>query len=298
MKKHIEYMLTLCDGLIPTRCLCHGDWLSVYETTDKRVYSTLYLAHAANILSKICRIVGDRDEGYYIDLFLRVKRAFKEAFVDEDGKIESDTQCCYILALAFGVLSDDDVREHLRRKFLQYGNKLTAGFHGAKYALEALCKAGLQDIAYTVITNTEYPSWGYSIENGATTIWERWDGYKKDGMHKDPMNSFNHFVFGSAGYWLFEGMLGITPEEDGAGFKKITVRPYLDKRIATGQGAYDSPNGLISVSFAYGGGGFDYTIALPKAMQVKFDFVQEVESIVEETDGKTKTYRVRLKERV
>jgi alpha-L-rhamnosidase len=92
-----------------------------------------------------------------------------------------------------------------------------------------LAKIGLKELAYTLLLNKDYPSWGYSIANGATTVWERWDGYKDGGKHKDAMNSFNHFVFGSAAFWLYEGVLGFSPIEDFAGFKKVKIHPYFDE---------------------------------------------------------------------
>ena len=296
MKKHIEYMLTLCDDYIPTRNYCHGDWLSVGETTDKTVYSTLYLAYATDLLAKICRIVGDSEEWYYIDLCLKIRRAFKEKFVGNDGRIESDTQCAYILAYAFGVLSATDVKEHLKRKFEQFDGHLVTGFHGTKFSLHVLCELGLKEIAYKLVTNTSYPSWGYSIVNGATTIWERWNGYEEGNLHVDKMNSFNHFVFGSIGHWFFEGMLGFSPTEEGAGFQKIRVRPYLDKQIGWAKGSYESESGKISAAYRYDEEGFfRYTITLPETVTANFDFETEVLESSEQAGDGFKTYDFRLK---
>lgn len=296
MKKHIAYMLSLSDDYIPVRNYCHGDWLSIGETTDKTVYSALYFAYATELLAKICQIVGDSDEGYYIDLCYNIRRAFKKKFVDENGKIYSDTQCAYILAYAFGVLSATDVKEHLKRKFEQTNFHLTTGFHGTKFSLNVLCELGLKEIAYKLVTNTDYPSWGYSIVNGATTVWERWNGYEKGNLHVDKMNSFNHFVFGSVGYWFFEGMLGFSPTEEGAGFHKVRVRPYLDRTIGWARGSYESKNGRISAAYRYDNAGFfRYTITAPETVVLDFDFETEVLESAEEAIEGFKTYTFRLK---
>lgn len=292
MKQHVKYMLNFSNDFVISAPNCHGDWLSVYEVTDKDVYSTLYFGYAVNLLAKICRILGDSDEDYYVDLFMRVKKAFKDKFVNEEtGVIKSDTECSYILAYAFEMLSAKDVKKHLIRKFNEYGNKLVAGFHGAKFALDVLAKVGLKDLAYTLLLNDEYPSWGYSIKNGATTIWERWDGVKDGGKHKDAMNSFNHFVFGSAIYWLYEGVLGISPTEDGAGFKKIKVRPYFDERIQSASGSYESVSGLISVEFKYTQNGIEYVIKLCNEITPVFDFENAIISQEKTADEQYATYK-------
>ena len=272
MKKHMDYMLKVSDGYIPVDSNSHGDWLSVYETTDKTVFSTLYFAYSADLMTKICSILGDRDEGYYLKMLLNIKRAFKENFVDENGVIKSDTQCVYILAYMFGVMSADQVRPHLKRKFEQYDNHLVAGFHGAKYALQTLCDVGLKDVAYQVLTNKDLPSWGYSVVSGGTTIWERWDGFTKDGAHVNKMNSYNHFVFGSTGYWFFEYMLGFKNSEFGIGYNKIKISPYFDKRIQSAKGSYDSVSGKISAKFEYDNDKIKYTISFNKNVVPEFSF--------------------------
>jgi len=286
MKQHVKYMLGFSNDYVISAPNCHGDWLSVYEVTDKDVYSTLYFGYAVNLLAKICRILGDSDEDYYVDLFMRVKKAFKDKFVDEDtGVIKSDTECAYILAYAFEMLNEKDVKAHIVRKFKQFGNKLVTGFHGSKFALDVLAKIGLKDLAYTLLLNDEYPSWGYSIKNGATTIWERWDGMKDGGNHKDPMNSFNHFVFGSAICWLYEGVLGISPMEDGAGFKKVKISPYFDERVPNVSGSYDSISGPIKVDYSFTDKGIEYTLEVGNEITPVFAFnnaVLEQEQAVKE----------------
>lgn len=295
MKQHIKFMLNASDDYIPVRCLAHGDWLNLDDVTDKVVFTTMYFAYSAYILSKVCRLLGDGDEWYYIDLFMRIKKAFREKFVDDDGKIKSDTQCCYILAISFGLMNVNEVREHLRRKFKERDDHLVTGFTGTKFALDALCKAGLVDVAYKLLTNTDMPSWGYHVKCGATTVWERWDGFKDGGTHADAMNSFNHFVFGSAAYWLFEGMLGIMPVIEEPAFKKVRVRPYLHQSIGSAKTFYNSVNGRFDANYKFTDSGIEYSLIAPNDCTVEFDFANEVLSSTIEQQGERKLYKFLLK---
>lgn len=295
MKQHIEYMLSVCDNYIPVGCLAHGDWLNYNDVTDKTVFSTMYFAYSVFILSRVCRILGDSDEWLYMDLFMRIKKAFRENFVYEDNKIKSDTQCCYILALISGLMNENEVKDNLERKFRERDYHLVTGFHGTKFALEALCRVGLIDIAYKILTNTDLPSWGYHIKNGATTIWERWDGYKEGETHLDRMNSFNHFVFGSAAYWLFEGMMGVKPVLDNPAFKEVVVRPYLNEKIESAKTYYESVNGRFDCEYKFVNDVIKYTLDAPLSCKVNFEFVNQIISSTEKIEGDRKTYEFLLK---
>ena len=246
----------------------YGDWLSL-ATTDLGVVSTLYFARAAQLCGKICKIIGDDDADYYSSMYESIKDAFTAKYIDENGRILSDTQSAYVLAYSFGIISLDDVRAHLVRKFEETRGRLTTGFLAIKYLLPTLCDIGRSDIAYRLITSTEYPGWGYSVVNGATTIWEHWDSYTHEQGIKNGMNSFNHYSFGSCTEWMYEYVLGIRTDENNAGFKSVTLCPCFDitGKITSASGYYDTPKGRIEVSWkALGDDVFEYVVKRDKGL--------------------------------
>ncbi len=294
LKKLISYYLAESPDLIRTGENGYGDWLSL-ATTDISVVSTLYFARAAYLCGVICGIIGDEDEEYYSGLFHDIKDAFTKRFIDGDGRIFSDTQSAYILAYSFGIISLDDVREHLVRKFEETNGWLTTGFLAIKYLLPTLCDIGRRDIAYRLITSTEYPGWGYSVVNGATTIWEHWDSYTHERGIKKGMNSFNHYSFGSCTEWMYEYVLGIKPGIDGAGFGSVLFRPYFDfdGRITAASGYYNSACGRIDVSYrTLSDGCFEYTVICPDSISSEFDF-PECEIVSALNDNNRHTFVLR-----
>ncbi len=250
----------------------YGDWLSLGSPSDLSAVSTLYYARAARLASRLCLIVGDSDSAVYASLFDKIKAAFRDKFIDRDGRILSDTQSLYVLGYKFGVISEKEARINLERKLREDGYKLTTGFLGIKFLLPTLCDLGFTDIAYAMLTSREYPGWGYSVVNGATTIWEHWDSYTEAEGIKKGMNSFNHYSFGSCTEWMFEYCLGIRPTESG-GFGEITIapRPDFSGRLTSASGHYDSPYGRISVEWRLDGDAVIYEATIPETVKYTVD---------------------------
>ncbi len=274
LKKLIDYYEVESPDFIRGYVGRYGDWLSLGTPTDLSVVSTLYYARAAYLAAELCKIIGDFEEGYYKTLYNNIKQAFREKFIDKDGKILSDTQSAYVIAYSFGLIDKEEVSTNLVRKFLEDDGKLTTGFLGIKFLLPVLCDIGRSDIAYSLMTSTEYPGWGYSVVNGATTIWERWNSYtEKDGILKG-MNSFNHYSLGSCTQWMYEYCLGIRPSVERVGFKKVTFAPVFDPsgKITHANGHYDTDYGRISVSWKADADTVKYTVALPDEIERDFDF--------------------------
>lgn len=254
----------------------YGDWLSLGNPTDLSVVSTLYYARAAYLASKLCGVIGDYEEEYYFDLYNSIKRAFCEKFIDEDGKILSDTQSAYAIAYSFGIIDKEMARKHLARKFEEDDKKLTTGFLGIRFLLPTLCEVGLRDIAYQLITSREFPGWGYSVMNGATTIWERWDSYtEKDGIKKG-MNSFNHYSLGSCTEWMYAYCLGISPLFDNPGCRKVKFAPYFDTsgKITSANGHYDTDYGRITVEWKREDNLYIYEVSAPSEIECEFEFAE------------------------
>lgn len=275
IKKMLDYYESTCpDHIRRVNGYVYGDWLSLGSPTDKDVVSTLYYARAAYIASVLCSIIGDYEAERYTQLFENIKKQFNAVFVDADGKILSDTQSCYVIAWRFGVIEKEMAYENLKRKIEEDGGTLTCGFLGVRFLLPALCDVGLTDIAYDLITNREYPGWGYSVMNGATTIWEHWDSYTEANGIRDGMNSFNHYSFGSCTEWMYEYCLGICPGIEHPGFAAVTFRPHFPSKgqLTSAEGYYDSVHGRIDVRWKQTGDEFLYEVSLPEGTEVTFDF--------------------------
>lgn len=276
LKKLLDYYQTESPGYIRGYIGRYGDWLSLGKTTDLSVISTLYYARAAYLAAKLCAVIGDYEEEYYKSLYESIKSAFCEKFVDSDGKIFSDTQSAYVIAYSFGLIDKEAARKHLIRKFKEDDGKLTTGFLGIRFLLPTLCEVGMRDVAYSLITSTEFPGWGYSVVNGATTIWERWDSYtEKDGIKKG-MNSFNHYSLGSCTEWMYAYCLGIRPSFDKPGCKKVKFAPYFDTsgKITSASGHYDTDYGRITVQWKKADNCYIYEVSLPSVIECEFEFAQ------------------------
>ena len=267
----------------------YGDWLSLGTPSDVSAVSTLYYARLASLAERMCELVGDSEAEEYRALFERLRRVFRKRFMPDGERILSDTQSLYVMAYKFGVIDAAEAKKNLVRKFDEDGGKLTTGFLGIKFLLPALCDLGMSALAYSILTSREFPGWGYSVVNGATTIWEHWDSYTVEGGIREGMNSFNHYSFGSCVEWMYEYCLGIRPSGDG-GFGRVTFAPVFDVtgKIRSARGHYDSELGRISVEWKALEDGFEYTVSVPEGVECAFDFGDMTAS---ETARTGNTYR-------
>ena len=281
MVRWIEYCLTQSDGLIrPDKG--YGDWLAIGADTPKEIIGTAYFAYSTKLVAEAAKTLGKTEEAAkYEQLFQDIKAAFNKKYVTADGHIQvssaikkndkietvirGNTQCCYVLALKFDLLSEEN-----RAKAAQYlveditANKdhLSTGFVGVSYLLPVLTQAGKTDTAFKLFLQDTFPSWLFSVKNGATTIWERWDGWTPEKGFQDPgMNSFNHYSLGSCGEWMFSTLAGI--DTDGPGFKKLIIRPTPGEGITWVKASYDSINGRIVSNWAIEGGKFTMDVTIP-----------------------------------
>ena len=179
--------------------------------------------------------------------------------------IRGNTQCCYILALRFGLLPDD-----MREKAMRYlveditarNNHLSTGFVGVSYLLPVLTQAGRTDTAFKLFLQDSFPSWLFSVKHGATTIWERWDGWTPEkGFQESGMNSFNHYSLGSCGEWMFSTLAGI--DTDGPGFRKPVIRPTPGEGISWVKASYNSINGRIVSNWKIEGDQLTMDVTVP-----------------------------------
>ena len=245
-----------------------GDWLSISADTPKDVLATAYYAYDASLMAQMARALGKpADAARYDALFARIKGAFNAAYVSPDGRIKGDTQTCYVLALRFGLLPDtlrQAAAQRLADNIQAKNNHLSTGFVGVGYLCPVLTGTGHNDIAYTLLRQTTFPSWGYSIKQGATTIWERWDGETKDKGFQDPgMNSFNHYSLGSVGQWLFQDVAGIDTDPAHPGYKHILLHPHPGPGLTAVHASYDSIRGPIRSDWKMASGQIVWDVTIP-----------------------------------
>ena len=193
----------------------YGDWLQVDAETPRDVLATAYFARSTADRGRRRRGPRPDDRGGRAPGAARrdPRGVHRRPTSDDDGTVEGGTQTGYLLALAFDLLPEELVPaavDHLAADIEKRGNRLTTGFVGVALLCPVLTEHGRADLAYALLHQEEFPSWGYSIRHGATTIWERWDGWTEHGgFQSAAMNSFNHYSLGSVGDWLFGRVAGI-----------------------------------------------------------------------------------------
>lgn len=239
------------DGYIVDTC-AYGDWLSIDAPTPKNVISTGYFAYCADLLSKMAGIIGNTDdERYYRQLFGNIKAAFNAAFVGEDGSVLGNTQTSYLIALKFDLLPTDELKRKAAELLVEdIKNKnwhLSTGFLGVAYLCPVLTEMGYGEVAYRLLHQDTFPSWLYSVRNGATTIWERWNSYNGEtGRFEDAgMNSFNHYSLGSVGEWFYQYCAGIQYDEKNPAYKHTVIKPLIGGGLEYIDCSYDTPYGKI-----------------------------------------------------
>jgi alpha-L-rhamnosidase len=204
---------------------------------------------------------------HYSALAARIKNAFKDHFVDAGGKIEGDAQACYAMALHYDIFPEEMeeiLEQRMIDKFIPYGGRMNTGFHSTLCLMKELVKRGYSDKAFQLLETTEFPSWGYSIEQGATSVWERWDGYVKGrGFQGAGMNSFNHYAFGAIGEWMYENILGIQPDLNSPGFRHFILKPLPGGSLTWAKGSFNSISGKIVTAWKKEGDNFEYMFTVP-----------------------------------
>jgi alpha-L-rhamnosidase len=248
--------------------LIHEGWPKKGGELPKEVFATMMFAYAADLLSRMAAALGKTDDAAkYKTLFGEIKTAFNKAYVGPDGKIQGDTQAGYALALHFDLLPENlrgAALDHLLDAIRAYDGRMSTGFHSSYRMMLELTDRGHNDLAYRLINNTTFPSWGYSIENGATTIWERWDGYVKGrGFQDKGMNSFNHYAIGAVGEWMCRVILGINNDDARPAYEHFFLRPRPGGGMTWAKGSYDSIRGKIESSWSLEGGAFKLDVTIP-----------------------------------
>jgi alpha-L-rhamnosidase len=257
----------------------YGDWLNSDAVNDstmprtggevpKPVFATMMFAYAADLVSRMAAVLHEEaDAKQYGSLFHDIKAAFNAAYVTEDGHIEGNTQAGYALALHFDLLPESKRAAavgYMIDGIDAYHGHMSTGFHSTYRMMLELSRAHRSDVAYRLINTTTFPSWGYSIENGATTIWERWDGYVKGrGFQDKGMNSFNHYAIGAVAEWMYRVILGINNDDEHPGYERFVIHPVPGGGLTWAKGSYRSIRGMIGSSWRADGTTFTEDVTIP-----------------------------------
>ncbi len=240
-----------------------GDWLDPKAPpddpsaarTDPDLLATAFFAYSTRLLADAALALGRDDEATRIERLANdAREAFRAEFSTARGRLTSETQTAYAIALAFGLLDDQQRRGAARRLAVQVrndGNVLGTGFLGTPWLCPALSENGRDDLAYRLLLQERCPSWLYPVTRGATTIWERWDAIRPDGsVNPGEMLSFNHYAFGAIGAWLYHRVAGLAPNREHPGWKRFEVAPMPGGDLTHAAARVLTPHGLAAVQWS------------------------------------------------
>lgn len=244
----------------------NGDWLNLDDPTDHALLGTAYYAYIAGQMSEMAKAIGKTDdEAYYRELSDRIKQAFVGSFLADDGTVLGNSQAGYAIAIGMGLIPGDRL-EQVGEKYVaviaDHDYHLSTGFLGTPWLLPALTATGHNDVAYRLLNNDTFPSWGYEVKLGATTMWERWDAVNPDGSFADGgLNSFNHYAYGAVGGWMYDNIGGISATSPG--YQTFDVAPIMGGGLTHAKGTLDSVYGMISSEWALTPVGSHLDVSVP-----------------------------------
>jgi alpha-L-rhamnosidase len=252
-----------------------GDWLdffsigtgSSFGSTSTDLIATAYFAHSTDILRRSALILGkDKDAARYGDSLGKIKTAFQRRFIAADGTVGAGTQTAYVLALDFDLVPDE-LRAAAAQKLaadVRVRGHLTTGFLGTPKLLSVLTRFGYTDEAYLLLNREQFPSWLYPVKQGATTIWERWDGIKPDGTFQAKgMNSFNHYAYGAVGNWMYQTIGGINIDPSAPGYEHFLIQVQPGGGFTHARAEHDSPYGAIRTDWILKDGRMILNVVIP-----------------------------------
>ena len=276
MRAWVEYMRGQAgDRLLWTTGFHFGDWLAFQTvradypgaTTDKDLIATAYFAHSTDLLARAAKVLGEEDDArMYRSLFQRTRAAFQHEYLTASGRLTSNTQTAYVLALDFDLVPDSlraTAAGRLAADVRRMGH-LTTGFLGTPALTRMLSENDYLDDAYKLLLNEGYPSWLYEVKQGATTVWERWDGRKPDSTFQEAsMNSFNHYAYGAIGDWMYRVVAGLNDDPTQPGYKHIVIRPRPGGALTYAKATLVTPYGDAASGWKLDGDRLTVTATVP-----------------------------------
>jgi len=281
MKLWVDYVRSVdeekCGG---KRLWCVGfhfaDWLALdsddpknrFGGTDPFFIASSYYFYSTSILAKAAAVLGKKEDADFYEKWAKeVRAAIQKEYFEKDGRLKIRTQTAHILSLYFQIAEEHQragLVEGLKTLLDENQGHLTTGFVGTAYLCLTLSSVGLSDYAYRLLLNEDYPGWLYSVNMGATTIWERWNSVLPNGLVSDTgMNSMNHYAYGAILEWIYRCALGIEAKEGSPSFSEVLIRPNPDKRLGFIKGSYDSSYGTYKSAWKYEDEKLIYEITVP-----------------------------------
>lgn len=252
-----------------------GEWLvsSLAGAPQEQLFTTMAITSAyttpifgwlvVHKMAQAAAVLGrEEDAVRYREEADKMKRAIRAALITADGVLRYERQGAYVLMLVFGLVPDvwvDKFGTKLAEIIHAKGDRLDTGFLPTPYLLDALCIGGQRELAYTLLYQTESPSWLAQVKRGATTIWESWEMYQPDGTPKK--ESFNHYTYGTVDDWIFRTIGGVDQED--TGYRRLRIHPQPDKSLTWAKRSFETENGTVSVSWKREGGQFLLTADIP-----------------------------------
>ncbi|MFP4502911.1 MAG: family 78 glycoside hydrolase catalytic domain [Candidatus Hydrogenedentota bacterium] len=275
MQKFIEFRRETAPDFMGTKLgNGWGDWLSMGEETPIPYIDHCYYAWSAKLVAQMAAVLGEtKDAADYSELHENVKTTFIDKYVNGDGTLTIDTQTAYVLALDIGLIPEDRVAaaaDRLVAKIVANDRRMTTGFLGTRPLLPVLTKTGHFELAVELMQSRRFPSWGYAVEQGATSIWERWNSYTIEDGFQEGMNSFNHYAFGAVVEWLYGTLAGIKPIEPG--YARVLIHPHVPMQEPVQEGVpmldrvaatYESIRGEITSAWTRDGAAFTLEVTIP-----------------------------------
>jgi alpha-L-rhamnosidase len=266
MAKFVAYLTKRCEDFVYPD-FGYGDWLAIGSDTPKDLIGTAYSAYSVGLMRNIATVLGKADDARaFGDLHASFKAAFNREFVTPAGRLIGNSQTADVLALRFGLVDGparQRVVDHLCRDIERRG-VLTTGFVGVNLLLPTLSDVGRDDLAYKLLTSEKFPSWLFSVNHGATTIWERWDGWTPEkGFQAVGMNSFNHYAYGSCGEWMYARIGGIDFDEAAPGYKHVLFRPTPGVGVTWAKASLDTMHGRVRCEWAIAGDAIRVMVTVP-----------------------------------
>lgn len=271
MKKWVDYITnTTTTPFLWTDGTHFGDWLGLdaapgsYKGASRdELIATAFYAYSTEIVIKVGKVLNYNVEDYEL-LFKGIVSAFRKAYPE----YKTQTEC--VLAVQFGLAENcQKTVDFLVELIKKAGNCITTGFVGTPYILHVLSDYGYTELAYTLLLRNQYPSWLFSVDQGATTIWEHWDGMKENGeFWSEDMNSFNHYAYGSVADWIYEKAAGIRIMETFPGFEQVKIQPLPDPRMGWLSARIETRYGSIRSKWSYEGEEVRYEIETPVPAEV------------------------------
>ena len=293
MKKWVEYIRSVGnEEYLWLTGYHYGDWLamdagedSYVGATSNDLVATAFYSYSTSLVVKAGEVLGE-DVSFYRELLANIKRRFREYFM-ENGMPKDEfpfteirpankksvvdtvrrgmTQTALVLILYFDLCLPEEreaIADKLEELIRDFGDRMSTGFLGTPYILHALSACGRNETAYKLFFQDKNPSWLYSVDHGATTIWEHWNGIKDDGSFwSTDMNSFNHYAYGSVAEWMYGTVCGVKLLE--AGYKRIKLSPVPNKKLGFAKCALETVSGRIESHWYYTGDRINYEFTVP-----------------------------------